>query len=84
MDPLNVQIMIRALIKANKEEFSLNIIDMQKGGYKKYKFQKLGREKCLYNNEELNCIVLERMREESKRKVKYCLQNHFINFYFEQ
>jgi Protein of unknown function (DUF3108). len=32
MDPLNVQIMIRALIKANKEEFSLNIIDMQKGG----------------------------------------------------
>ena len=51
MDPLNVQIMIRALVKANKEEFSLNIIDMQKGGYKKYKFQKLGREKCLYNNE---------------------------------
>ena len=77
MDPLNVQIMIRALIKANKEEFSLNIIDMQKGGYKKYKFQKLGREKCLYNNEELNCIVLERMREESNRVVIYYLMEEY-------
>ena len=34
MDPLNVQIMIRTLVKENKTEFSLNIVDMQKGGFK--------------------------------------------------
>ena len=73
MDPLNVQIMIRTLVKDNKTEFSLNIIDMQKGGFKKYDFEVLGNEICLFNNEEINCVVLQRSREGSNRKVTYYL-----------
>ena len=54
MDPLNVQIMIRTLVKRNKTEFSLNIVDMQKGGYKEYNFEVIGNEKCAFNQEEIN------------------------------
>ena len=77
MDPLNVQVMIRTLIKQNKREFSLNIVDMQKGGYKKYNFEVLGNEKCIFNEEEINCVVLQRSREESNRKVTYYLMEKY-------
>ena len=73
MDPLNVQIMIRTLVKENKTEFSLNIVDMQKGGFKEYDFEVMGNEMCVFNNEEINCVVLQRSREGSNRKVTYYL-----------
>ena len=73
MDPLNVQIMIRTLVKESKTEFSLNIVDMQKGGFKEYDFKITGNEMCVFNNEEFNCIVLQRSREGSNRKVTYYL-----------
>ena len=77
MDPLNVQIVIRTLIKQNKKSFSINIIDMQKGGYKEYDFEVLGNEKCIFNEEELNCVVLQRSREKSNRKVTYYLMEKY-------
>ena len=77
MDPLNVQIVIRTLIKQNKKRFSINILDMQKGGYKKYDFEVLGNEKCIFNEEELNCVVLQRSREKSNRKVTYYLMEKY-------
>ena len=77
MDPLNVQIVIRTLIKQNKKKFSINIVDMQKGGYKEYDFEVLGNEKCIFNKEELNCVVLQRSREESNRKVTYYLMEKY-------
>ena len=77
MDPLNVQIMIRTFIKQNKKRFSINIVDMQKGGYKEYDFEVLGNEKCIFNEEELNCVVLQRTREESNRKVTYYLMEKY-------
>ena len=73
MDPLNVQIMIRTLVKENKTEFSLNIVDMQKGGFKEYDFEVMGNEICVFNNEEINCVVLQRSREGSNRIVSYYL-----------
>ena len=76
-DPLNVQIVIRTLIKQNKKRFSINILDMQKGGYKKYDFDVLGNEKCIFNEEELNCVVLQRSREKSNRKVTYYLMEKY-------
>jgi len=77
MDPLNVQIMIRTLVKENKTEFSLNIVDMQKGGFKKYDFKVMGNEMCVFNNEEINCVVLQRSREGSNRKVTYYLMEKY-------
>ena len=77
MDPLNVQIVIRTLIKQNKKRFSINIVDMQKGGYKKYDFDVLGNDKCIFNEEELNCVVLQRSREKSNRKVTYYLMEKY-------
>ena len=77
MDPLNVQIMIRTLVKDNKTEFSLNIVDMQKGGFKEYDFEVLGNEICVFNNEEINCVVLQRSREGSNRKVTYYLMEKY-------
>ena len=77
MDPLNVQIVIRTLIKQNKKRFSINIVDMQKGGYKEYDFEVLGNEKCVFNEEELNCVVLQRSREKSNRKVTYYLMEKY-------
>ena len=77
MDPLNVQIMIRTLVKDNKTEFSLNIVDMQKGGFKEYDFEVLGNEICVFNNEEINCVVLQRSREGSNRKVTYYLMERY-------
>lgn len=77
MDPLNVQIMIRKLVKENKTEFSLNIVDMQKGGFKEYDFEVLGNEMCVFDNEEINCVVLQRSREGSNRKVTYYLMEKY-------
>ena len=77
MDPLNVQIVIRTLIKQNKKRFSINIVDMQKAGYKEYDFEVLGNEKCIFNKEELNCVVLQRSREESNRIVTYYLMEKY-------
>ena len=77
VDPLNVQIMIRTLIKQNKKRFTINIVDMQKGGYKEYDFEVLGNEKCIFNKEELNCVVLQRSRDESNRKVTYYLMEKY-------
>ena len=77
MDPLNVQIMIRTLVKENKTEFSLNIVDMQKGGFKEYDFEVMGNEMCVFNNEEINCVVLQRSREGSNRTVKYYLMEKY-------
>ena len=77
MDPLNVQIMIRKLVKEKKTEFSLNIVDMQKGGFKEYDFEVLGNEMCVFNNEEINCVVLQRSREGSNRKVTYYLMEKY-------
>jgi len=77
MDPLNVQIMIRTLVKENKTKFSLNIVDMQKGGFKEYDFEVMGNEMCVFNNEEINCVVLQRSREGSNRKVTYYLMEKY-------
>ena len=77
MDPLNVQIMIRTLVKENKTEFSLNIVDMQKGGFKEYDFEVMGNEMCVFDNEEINCVVLQRSREGSNRIVTYYLMEKY-------
>ena len=77
MDPLNVQIMIRTLIKENKKEFTLNILDMQTGDYKEYDFEVIGSEMCFFNEEKTNCIVLQRSREGSDRKVTYFLMEKY-------
>ena len=77
MDPLNVQIMIRTLVKENKTEFSLNIVDMQKGGFKEYDFEVMGNEMCMFNKEEINCVVLQRSREGSNRIVTYYLMEKY-------
>ena len=77
MDPLNVQIMIRTLVKESKTEFSLNIVDMQKGGFKEYDFEVMGNEMCMFNKEEINCVVLQRSREGSNRKVTYYLMEKY-------
>ena len=77
MDPLNVQIMIRTLVKDNKTAFSLNIVDMQKGGFKEYDFEVLGNEMCVFDNEEINCVVLQRSREGSNRIVTYYLMEKY-------
>ena len=72
-DPLNVQIMIRTYVKQGLENFNINIIDMENGDYRLYEFNIIGNEDCIFNNEKLQCIILERSRLNSKRKVTYYL-----------
>ena len=72
-DPLNVQIMIRTYVKQGLENFKINIIDMENGDYRLYEFNVIGNEDCIFNNEKLQCIILERSRLNSKRKVTYYL-----------
>ena len=72
-DPLNVQIMIRTYVKQGLENFKINIIDMENGDYRLYEFNIIGNEDCIFNNEKLQCIILERSRLNSKRKVTYYL-----------
>ena len=73
LDPLNVQIMIRTLIKKGLNKFDLDIIDMEKGGSKKYSYKITKNEKCVVGETEYNCVILERYRENSDRLVKYYL-----------
>ena len=72
-DPLNVQIMIRTFVKDGIESFDLNIIDMEEGGSKKYNFIIKGEEECIFDSKKLNCIIVERSRSGSERKVNYYL-----------
>ncbi len=72
-DPLNVQIMIRTFVKQGLENFNINIIDMENGDYRLYEFNIIGDEDCIFNNEKLQCVILERTRLNSKRKVTYYL-----------
>ena len=81
MDPLNVQIMIRIFIKKGINEFDLNIIDMENGGFKTYIYTVTENEKCTANKTEYNCIILERYRKDSDRIVKYYLAKE-LDFMF--
>ena len=72
-DPLNVQIMIRIYINSGFELFNLNILDMEKGGFKKYNFEVKNSEACFVNKIEYECKILERSREGTQRIVKYYL-----------
>ena len=73
LDPLNAQIMIRTYVKKGVKKFSLNIIDMQQGGTKKYFFKIKDIEDCSFNKSIYKCYVVERVRDGSIRKVKYFL-----------
>ena len=73
LDPLNAQIMIRTFVKKGTKKFSLNIIDMQQGGSKKYFFKVKSVQDCIFNDSILTCHVVERVRDGSRRKVQYYL-----------
>ena len=73
LDPLNAQIMIRTFVKKGTKKFSLNIIDMQQGGSKKYFFKVKSVQECIFNESTLNCHIVERVRDGSRRKVQYYL-----------
>ena len=73
LDPLNAQIMIRTFVKKGTKKFSLNIIDMQQGGSKKYFFKVKSVQDCMFNDSILTCHVVERVRDGSRRKVQYYL-----------
>ena len=72
-DPLNVQIMIRTNVKHGLKNFKINIVDMEEGGSKLYEFNVVGLEECIFNGETLQCVILERSRLNSDRKVTYYL-----------
>ena len=82
-DPLNVQIMIRTYVKQGLENFKINIVDMEDGGYKSYEFNVIGNEDCIFNNEKLQCIILERSRLNSKRKVTYYLAEELEHMFIK-
>ena len=77
LDPLNAQIMIRTFVRQGTKKFSLNIIDMQEGGSKKYFFKVKSMEDCIFNESILTCHVVERIRDGSRRKVQYYLAEEF-------
>lgn len=76
-DPLNVQIMIRTLVLNGYNEFELNILDMEKGGFKSYSFNFLRNEECFFNDNKYNCHIYERRRNNSERIVRYFLIEEF-------
>ena len=82
-DPLNVQIMIRTYVKQGLENFNINIIDMENGDYRLYEFNIIGNEDCFFNNEKLQCIILERSRLNSKRKVTYYLAEELEHMFIK-
>ena len=82
-DPLNVQIMIRTFVKQGLENFNINIIDMENGNYRLYEFNVIGNEDCIFNNEKLQCIILERSRLNSKRKVTYYLAEELEHMFIK-
>ena len=73
LDPLNAQIMIRTFVRKGINKFSLNIIDMQQGGSKKYFFKVKSVRDCIFNESILTCYIVERVRDGSRRKVQYYL-----------
>jgi len=82
-DPLNVQIMIRTYVKQGLENFNINIIDMENGDYRLYEFNVIGNEDCIFNNEKLQCIILQRSRLNSKRKVTYYLAEELEHMFIK-
>ena len=82
-DPLNVQIMIRTYVKQGLENFKINIIDMENGDYRLYEFNIIGNEDCIFNNEKLQCIILERSRLNSNRKVTYYLAEELEHMFIK-
>ncbi len=82
-DPLNVQIMIRTYVKQGLENFNINIIDMENGDYRLYEFNIIGNEDCIFNNEKLQCIILERSRLNSERKVTYYLAEELEHMFIK-
>ena len=82
-DPLNVQIMIRTYVKQGLENFKINIIDMENGDYRLYEFNVIGNEDCIFNNEKLQCIILQRSRLNSKRKVTYYLAEELEHMFIK-
>ena len=80
-DPLNVQIMIRMFIKSGLNNFVLNILDMQEGGFKEYVFEIKNIEKCIVGEIEYKCRILERSREDTDRIVTYYLAEE-LDFMF--
>ena len=82
-DPLNVQIMIRTYVKQGLENFNINIIDMENGNYRLYEFNIIGNEDCIFNNEKLQCIILQRSRLNSKRKVTYYLAEELEHMFIK-
>ena len=82
-DPLNVQIMIRANVKHGLKNFKINIVDMEEGESKLYEFNVVGLEECIFNRESLQCVVLERSRLNSDRKVTYFLAEELEHMFIK-
>ncbi len=82
-DPLNVQIMIRKNVKHGLKNFKINIVDMEEGGSKSYEFNVLGLEECIFNGKTLNCVLLERSRLNSDRKVTYYLAEELEHMFIK-
>ena len=82
-DPLNVQIMIRTKVKQGLKSFKINIVDMEEGGTKSYEFNVVGLEKCIFNGETLQCVILERTRSNSDRKVTYYLAEELEHMFIK-
>ena len=82
-DPLNVQIMIRKYVKHGLKNFNINIVDMQEGGTKSYEFNVVGLEKCMFNGEILESVILERSRLNSNRKVTYYLAEELEHMFIK-
>ena len=72
-DPLNVQIVIRSLVKQELKSFNLNLVNMEVGGFKNYIFKYIRNEKCDFDEKTLNCLIYERTQLDSNRKVTYYL-----------
>ncbi len=82
-DPLNVQIMIRTNVKHGLKNFSIDIVDMEEGGSKLYEFNVIGLEECIFNDETLQCVILERSRLNSDRKVTYYLAEELEHMFIK-
>ncbi len=82
-DPLNVQIMIRTNVKHGLKNFKINIVDMEEGGSKSYEFNFVGLKECIFNGEKLQCVILERSRLNSDRKVTYYLAEELEHMFIK-
>ncbi len=82
-DPLNVQIMIRTNVKHGLKNFKINIVDMEEGGSKSYEYNVVGVEECIFNGETLQCVILERSRLDSERKVTYYLAKELEHMFIK-